>query len=72
MDDSGDGGYVDEAVEALPVFVADGAHDDGRRGAGESEEDDPGEETDLDEAALENVVDRAGPDDFHCVTSSPG
>ena len=30
VDDAGDGGDVDEAVEALPVFSAHGAQDEGR------------------------------------------
>ena len=62
VDAAGDGGDVDEAVEALPVLAAHGAHDEGRRGAGEGEQDDPGEEADLDEAALVEVVPHGGPD----------
>ncbi len=55
---------VNEAVEALPVFAADGSHDEGGRCDGKGEEDEPGEETDLDEAALEDVVPDGGPDVF--------
>src|SRR6266700_2029021 len=64
VDDSGDGGDVDEAVEALPVFPSHGAQDEGWRGDGEGEEEEPGEESDLDEAALEDVVYHARPDDL--------
>ena len=64
MDDGGDGGDVDEAVETLPVLASHGAHDDGRGGAGESQQNDPGEEADLDEPALAQVVEDAGPDEF--------
>ena len=30
VDDRGDGGYVDETVETLPVFASHGSHDEGR------------------------------------------
>src|SRR5207302_7432052 len=56
VNDAGDGGDVDEAVEALPVFSSHGAQDEGWRGDGEGEEEDPGKEAYLDEAAFEGVV----------------
>src|SRR5271170_1487289 len=64
VDDAADGGNVDEAVDALPVFAAHGSQDEGRRGNGQGEKDEPREEADLDEAALERVVDHAGPDEL--------
>ena len=62
VDDGREGGEVDEAVEALPVFSTHQAEDGGGTGEGEGEEDDPGEEADLDEAALFEVVEYGGPD----------
>lgn len=64
MDDTGDSGDVDEAVETLPVFAAHGSHDEGWRGAREGEQEEPCEEAYLDEAALEDVFDHAGPDEL--------
>ena len=64
MDDTGDTGEVDEAVETLPVFAAHGSHDEGGRGAGEGEKEEPGEEAYLDEAALEDILYHAGPDEL--------
>ena len=37
VDDGGDGGEVDEAVEERPAFAADGAEDELRGGGGEQE-----------------------------------
>ena len=62
MDDSSNGCNVDEAVEAAPVFASHGAQDKGWRGDGKQEEDEPGEESHLDETALAEIVEDRGPD----------
>lgn len=67
VDYSGDRGHVDEAMETLPGLASHGPHDEGGRGSSEREEDDPGEEADLNEAALADVVQDGGPDLFPLV-----
>src|SRR3984893_4885853 len=62
MDPGSDFSDVDQAVETLPVLAADGSHDGGGRGDGQSEQDKPGEETYLDEATFAEVVQDGGPD----------
>jgi len=64
VDDRGSDSDVDEAVEALPGFAAHGSQDEGRAGKGESEQDDPGKEADLDEATLSEIVPDGGPDEM--------
>ena len=62
VDAGGDRSDVDQAVETLPVLAADGSHDGGGRGDGQSEQDEPSEETYLDEATFAEVVPDGGPD----------
>ena len=62
VDDGGDGGDVDEAMKTLPGLAAHGTQHGGRAGEGEREQDEPGEEADLDEATLLQIVPDAGPD----------
>ena len=64
MDTRGGGGEIDEAMEALPVAAAHLAQDELRGGKGKREQDYPGEEADLDEATLFEVLENAGPDDL--------
>jgi len=64
VDDASAGCEVDEAVETLPVFAAHGSHDEGGRGAGEGEQEEPGEEAYLDKSTFEDVIDHAGPDEL--------
>lgn len=72
MDHSGDGRDVDEAVEALPRLASHSAQDRGRRGDSQREQDEPCEEADLDEAALENIVPDGRPDELPLLKECAG
>ena len=64
VDDRRYGCNVDEAVETLPVLASHGSQHERRRRDGEEEEKEPGEDANLNEAALQQVVEDGGPDLF--------
>ncbi len=64
MDDGGDCGDVDEAMETPPGFAAHGPENELGRSGGKEEEEEPGEEAYLDEAALSEIFPDGGPDEL--------
>jgi len=64
VDDGGYSGDVDEAVEALPVFAPHGSQDEGGRCDCKGQQDGPGEEAYLDEAALAEIIENSRPDEL--------